>query len=487
MTVPTAEQWGQFELTVCRKATCSDPYRDVRLDVTYRGPEGERVEFQGFYDGGSNWKLRFMPDCPGRWRYAARFSDGQAGAQGTFECVPSDLPGTVWANERNPIWFGHRGGGDLLLRGFHVGDRFFAVNWPGAARRRFLDWAQAQGYNLFSIASHFLNRDAPGRGQGWDTPGLWPLDAGEFRKLEAILDELARRRMVVYPFAGFFGRDSAYPRSPADQELYVRYCVARLAPYWNLLWNVAGPEPNHPQTWMPAGEVERLGRLIARLDPFGHPLSVHNRTGDDPWRDSDWATYGTLQGPKTVDRRELSDALIRNHHPRKPLLAQETLWSGNKYHIRSVGRDYTDDDLRKNAMVICMSGAALCFGDMDGTSSSGFSRTLDPADRRQHRHDAVRAAWDLFEELPFRRMSPGQDLIDRGFCLADPPDRYAVYLEKPGTVRVGLGHGRYKAEWINAADRQDRRPAGACIRGDALSTPPGGDDWLLDIRRIGAG
>ena len=29
-------------------------------------------------------------------------------------------------------------------------------------------------------------------------------------------------------------------------------------------------------------EVERLGRLIRRLDPYGHLLSVHNRTGDNP-------------------------------------------------------------------------------------------------------------------------------------------------------------------------------------------------------------
>jgi hypothetical protein len=392
----------------------------------------------------------------------------------------------ISADESNPIWFGHRGGGHELIRGFHVGDRFFAANWPAAERARFLDWAQEQGYNLLSVASHYLNRDVPGRGRGWRTPALWPLDASEFRRLEGMLDDLAARRLAVYPFAGLFGRDSHYPRSPADQEIYVRYCLARLAPYRNLLFNVAGPEPNHPEEWMPPDEVTRLGRLIARLNPFGHPLSVHNRTGDDPYRDSDWTTYGTLQGPKTVDRSHLNAALLANHHPRKPLFAQETLWSGNRYHIGAIGRDYTDDDLRKNALVTCMSGAALCFGDMDGTSSSGFSATLDPADRRQERHDAVKRAWDLFEELPFWALAPHPNVADRGCCLADSPHRYVVYVDRPGAVRLQVPAGSYAGEWINAADPADRRPATVSGSEPPLRTPAGGDDWLLDIRGGGA-
>jgi hypothetical protein len=296
--------------------------------------------------------------------------------------------------------------------------------------------------------------------------------------MERILDELARRRIIVYPFAGFFGKESMYPQEPKDQEHYVRYTLARIGPYWNLLFNVAGPEPNVRKDWMLPEDVARLGRLIRRLDVFGHPVSVHNSVGDDPYRDSDWSTYGTLQGPKTTDRRRLSRVLLENHHPDKPLLAQETLWAGNKYHP-----PYSDDDIRKNAYVITMAAASLIFGDMSGDSSSGFSGTMELGDREQHRHDIIKRVWDFFEDIPFDDMRPRPDLVTNGYCLANPGREYLVYLETRGEVDVHVENGPYTAVWINAQDTADRRNAGTTLDGEALRTPEDGDDWLLHLTR----
>jgi hypothetical protein len=381
------------------------------------------------------------------------------------------------ADETNPLWFGFAGGGHVLIRSLHVGDRFFAENCRPAVRAAFLDWAQAQGYTMLSVASHYLNRDASGRGRGWKTPDLYPLQAGEYRRVERMLDDLAARRIMVYPFGGFFSKGSDFPRKEEDQLRYIHYVLARLGPYWNILFNVAGPEPNlGKKQYLSADDVNRLGALIRRLDPFGHPISVHNRTGDDPYRDSAWSTYGTLQGPKTTDRRKLHAGLLRNHHPRKPLYAQETLWSGNKHHPA-----YSDEDLRKNAFVCCMAASAINFGDMAGNSSSGFGGSLDLADRAQHRHDIIKGVWDFFEEIPFYRMAPHQDLVNRGYCLADPGREYLVYLESRGTVNVELTGGPFRVTWINAQKTADRRPAEPTATGRNLTPPPDGDDWLLHL------
>src|SRR5207247_273148 len=115
------------------------------------------------------------------------------GVSGTFECVAGDIPGMITKDETNPLWFGFSDGGHFLIRSFHVGDRFFATNWPSASRTAFLDWAQAQGYNTLSIASHYLNRTTYGRGLGWNTPDLWnasthSLQAAEYQILESMLD-----------------------------------------------------------------------------------------------------------------------------------------------------------------------------------------------------------------------------------------------------------------------------------------------------------
>jgi hypothetical protein len=395
-----------------------------------------------------------------------------------------ETPAAIAIYSHNPVWFGDKSGRPLLIRGLHVGDRFFAANWPDKKRAAFLDWAGGNHYNLFSIASHFLNRDAAGRGQGWDTPKLWPLDAAEYQQMETILDDLAGRRMYVFPFAGFFGQRSNYPRDPAEQELYVRYTLARLAAYGNILWNVAGPEPNLARSWMPASDVERLGRLIKGLDPLTHPISVHNRTGDDPYRNSDWTTYGVLQGPKTLDRSRLSRGLLESHHPAKPLLAQETLWSGNINHIKNFGgRDYTNDDLRKNAYVIHMSAASLVFADNDGDSSSGFSGTMELANSRQERHDVIRGVWDCLKTFPTHRLTSRQDLVSRGYCLARPGEAYLVYLETPAAVDVQVEDGPFRVTWIDARRTDMRHTGGQTRDGRGLTPPPGGDDWLLWLSR----
>jgi len=187
-----------------------------------------------------------------------------------------------------------------------------------------------------------------------------------------------------------------------------------------LLWNVAGPEPNLGEglRWMSDEDLARLGRRIASLDPWKHPESVHNRTGDDPFRDSDWTTYGVLQGPKTPDLPTLSRGLLESRHPAKPLLAQETLWSRNTCHLRSLKRDYTDKEIRQNAWVIQMSAAGLVFADNDGNSSTGFTGTLNPADAHPARHAILRRIWDFMETVPFAQMRPAQETVTAGYALA---------------------------------------------------------------------
>jgi arylsulfatase A len=482
LNVPRVGQWSCFETSVVNAHRYWDPYTDVSLDVTYTRPDGSRVKFWGFYDGAAMWRLRFMPDQLGQWNYRAEFSDGCGVVEGQFECIPSAIPGMVSRDESNPMWFGFKGGGHVLLRSLHVGDRFFAENWPAEKRREVLDWAQAQGYNMLSVASHYLNRDEAGRGKAWQTPDLWPLDAAEFRKLELLLDDLAARQIIVYPFAGFFGQSSDFPSDPLQQQRYIRYVLARLGPYWNIVLNVAGPEPlAHADKFrlaMDAATIDRLGNEIHELDVFDHLISIHNRPGDDPFKDASWLGFGTLQGwNKDTDWDHIHLGMLNNHHSAKPLYAQEVFWPGNKYHHR-----LSDDDIRKKAFVLMMSATAFNFADMNGDSSSGFSGTLELADKVQLRHDIVKHVWDFMETVPFYQMVPRQDLVDNGYCLADEGQEYLVYLPTGGNVSVAIKPGSYRVEWINARETSDRRSSGTTRTGKALESPQTGD-WLLRLRQ----
>ncbi len=471
-------RWGRFEASVKNAKDYRNPYGDVTLDVTYESPDGSQIKFWGFYDNGRRWKIRFMPEEIGVWKYNAVFSDGSDGISGTFECVRSDIPGMISVDQTNPMWFGYKGGKHVLIRSFHVGDGFFAENWPSAKRKDFLDWVQAQSYNMLSVASHYLNRDDQGRGRGWKTPDLWPLDATEYQKLEAIMDDLAARGIMVYPFAGFFGQSSDFPTNHLQREQYIKYTLARFGPYWNIVFNVAGPEPKIKpdkfQNAMSAADINRLGRKIKELDIFGHLISIHNPGGDDPFKNEDWLSFVTLQGWKDTNLSHINSGLLKNHHDVKPLYAQEVFWPGNKYH-----NIHSNVDIRKKAFVIMISAAALNYADMDGNSSSGFSGSMDLSEKTQVKHDIVRKVWDFFETIPFYRMSPNQQIVDNGFCLAEQGKQYLVYLPDGGVVNVAVKAGPYKVIWIDAQNTSDRRYVGMTDDRKELSAPNGGDDWLL--------
>ena len=481
-----AELWGRFEASINNTKRYLNPYTDVTLNVTYTKPDGSSVNFWGFYDGETTWKIRFMPDQIGTWKYSATFSDGGPGISGTFYCVPSDIPGMISKDQTNPIWFGYKGGGHVLIRSFHVGDCFFASKWPSSKRQAFLDWAQRQGYKMLSVASHYLNRNAAGRGKGWDTPKLWPLNAEQYRRMETILDDLAERKIMVYPFAGFFGQSADWPTNHEQQEQYIKYTLARIGPYWNVLFNVAGPEPRIKpdkfQNAMGATDINRLGQKIEELDVFGHLISIHNPGGDDPHRNQEWLSYVTLQGAKDKNLHSISTFLLRNHTGTKPVYAQECFWPGNKYH-----RSFSADEIRKKAYVMLASAATINFGDMNGDSSSGFSGSMELFERRQINHDIVKKVWDFFETIPFYRMSPKKQIVDNGFCLAEDGRQYLVYLPDGGTVNVDIKSGAptqwgpdpYKVIWINAQNTSDKRDAGMTNDGKNLSAPIEGNDWLL--------
>jgi hypothetical protein len=495
-------QFGRFETAILHDRSYDDPFRDVTLDLTFTRPDGRQVAFWGFYDGGDSWRIRFMPDQPGVWQYEATFSDGSGTASGSFTCVKSDVPSLLGKDNRNPVWFGYRSGAPLLIRGFHVGDRFFAANWPDEKRAAFLDWASEQGYNLLSIASHYLNRDEDGRGRGWDTPDLWDSqhrrpNPREYTRMEIILDELARRGISVYPFAGFFGKSSLFPTDHGDQELYIRYTLARIGPSWNLLLNVAGPEPLQvPETHrryqgaMEAEDIRRLGALVDSLNPFGHLVSIHNRPGDDPFREEPWAGFTTLQGAQDNGWNAIHEFVRRNATGTRPVFAQEVFWPGNSLHqVEGRSRDLNETEIRKKAFTLLFSGAAINFGDMNGNSSSGFSGSMDLAERNQPRHDVVREVWDWFETLPFYRMRPRPELASGGFALAQDGVRYAAYfptVESVATLDLSGVDAAFTLRWYDPrSGRYENAPE---VRGGGLVSlhpPTSGmyEDWVVLLER----
>src|SRR3989338_3153309 len=121
--------YGVFEKSVTNQKGHKNPFdfKEVELQTTFTSPSGRVVHFRGFYDGEANWKFRFMPDKPGRWKYHYRFSDHSAKeGRGSFNAVKQGaLKGVIRAYKKNPRWFAYHGNEPVFLKSYNLSNGAF--------------------------------------------------------------------------------------------------------------------------------------------------------------------------------------------------------------------------------------------------------------------------------------------------------------------------------------------------------------------------
>jgi len=88
MSNRTVERWDIFELSLTGPAE-GNPFVDVSLTATF-SHQHRAIEVDGFYDGGTDYRVRFMPDTVGEWRYLTHSNVQELdGLSGTFACTPA--------------------------------------------------------------------------------------------------------------------------------------------------------------------------------------------------------------------------------------------------------------------------------------------------------------------------------------------------------------------------------------------------------------
>src|SRR4029077_802571 len=89
--MPVVPKWQRFEQVFKSTVVYSNALQDATLTVLFASPTGEKIQVDGFWDGGRTWRVRFAPDQPGRWTFTTTCSDvGNVGLQhqgGEFLCT----------------------------------------------------------------------------------------------------------------------------------------------------------------------------------------------------------------------------------------------------------------------------------------------------------------------------------------------------------------------------------------------------------------
>jgi hypothetical protein len=328
----SVERWGVFEVTL-KGPTNGNPFTDVRFSAQFT--QGTNfVQANGFYDGDGIYRVRFMPETQGQWKYKTASSatelDGKTGS----------------LNAGKPSRQNH--GPVRVARTYHFayadGREYEELGttcyvWelqPEALQKQTLKTLAASPFNKIRFCvfpKHYAyNTNEPDM---YPFPGEMPardwdftrFNPKYFQRLEQRVEDLQKLGIeadiiLFHPYdEGHWGFD----RMPADaDDRYLRYVVARLSAYRNVWWSLANEWDFMRQK--KESDFARFGELISREDQAHHLISIHQ--GANYFDHSlPWISHASIQNGGAVT--EPARAGFFRDKYQKPVVYDEVQYEGN--------------------------------------------------------------------------------------------------------------------------------------------------------------
>jgi hypothetical protein len=510
------ELWGVWEETFA--AENADPL-ETELTVKLRSPGGAQHDVEGFWDGGSNWRARFMPSEEGAWQYEAQWDSptgSQPGPAGSFVCVRPE-------SSKNPLlqhgpvrvssdgrYFEHADGTPF----------FWLVDtaWNGALLSGDAGW---QNYLDDRVAKKFSGvqfvmtqwRTAPGNAEGqvaytgFDNIEIHP---EFFERLDRRISEVNAKGLLAVPVLLWVpgDKESNPGNLPVDQAIRLaRYMVARYQAH-HVIWFLGGDsayDGEHTERWKSIGRGVFGDREHAPV--FLHPRGMHW-----PWAAFEGEAWLSALGYQSGHGD--SDDTLRWIHsgpvaesweqgPAKPIVNLEPPYEDHiSYQAREPHSAY---NIRRATYWSLLNAptAGATYG-----AHGVWSWQTEAAVPLNHDRSGVAKPWqeaiqlpgsthmrymaELFESLPWWRLRPAQSLLAAqpgannpaqfvSAALSEDGDAAVFYLPVGGAIQIAseaLPEGLSRTEWFDPRTGERTPAEGAEGRYQA----PGREDWVLVLQ-----
>ncbi len=417
--------WDRFEVRLESGREYTNPLYDIKeFYALFTAPSGRELQINGFWDGGTNWKIRSMPDEIGDWSYITVCSDndntGLHGITGSFTCISGESDLSIF--KHGPV-VSTRGSYHLQ---YQDGMPFFWLGctaWNGGLKSTPKEWEhyleqRAQfGYNVIQlVGTQWRGCDRNSHGEvAFTGSGRIELNTSFFQHFDQKMDRVNAHGHVaglVLLWALPFGRgmelSPGYYLPDREAILLARYMVARYGAH-HVCWILGGDGKYF-------GELEDrwkyIGQEVFKDKPQGlstnHPFGgswVGDLYGSEEWYDIDGyqSSHGT--GQRTIDFINKTIAEGWKTQPAKPMINLEPCYEEIRYAI-------FEDDVRN-----------ACYWSVFATPPSGITYGADgiwPWIRKgetalNHNPNLKVSTWDKAIELPGSKQIAILGAFMRGF------------------------------------------------------------------------
>jgi len=472
------ERWGLFEVAVDEVPLRGNPFTDVRVTARFE-QDGRAFDVEGFYDGDGVYRIRFMPDALGLWRYATQSAEPALnGRRGQFTCV-APSPGNHGPVRVHDTWhFAYADGtpyfqvGTTCYAWTHQGDDMETQTLQTLAESPFnklrmcvfpKNYAYCQNPpELYPYAGKPL--------KNWDFSRFNPAFFQHFEKRVGQLRDMGIEADLIlfHPYDHWnFSR-----MGQAADDRYLRYVVARLAAYRNVWWSFANEfdlmESKTTEDW------DRFFQIVQRYDPYQRLRSIHNCRGFYDHTKA-WVTHVSIQSSDLARGRQWRDEY------RKPIVFDECKYEGN---IPQGWGNITAQEMVHRFWLGTIGGCYVGHGetykhpqDILWWSKGGVLHGQSP--------DRIAFMRHIIGPAPFGEMVPSE-LPSGNPLLAKAGQCYFVYVTWPGQIELSLeGDRPYKVDLIDTWNMSETSLGSAEPGSFSLEVPRA--RTLIRLERYGAG
>ena len=535
----TVERWDTHEIALEAAKTYDNPFRDVHLTATFTHRDsGKSIEADGFYDGGSTWRLRLLPQELGTWEYRTHSEDsGLNDRTDTLECVAPKKDYLRGPLQVKGFHFFHADGTPRFL----ISTRFSAqfadpAKWPPLIA--FLKEHKINRVLFMTGGVHGMFKDFYGQNADGSND-FWRYNVERFRAVDAFIDALRQADILAAPYLYYFNDGVQRGLTYEQDQAYVRYSMARMGAYANVMPvlsnEVEQKYSNRQQERYDLRSHEwanQIGPYLKERSVFGLPVTVHDPQETlNAIRPSfytllyDWPFPWTSHMLRQAQlcalsvTKEISDDIPEQRWPitystrgyarhnqlmidlRRfgiPVVNEEPGYEMNGMNAFLTKLDPRPFNTQTTERLVPTFWTATCAGGYCMWGHMGTYVTDDPlpqiTDSATPR--MLRALHDFMAALPYWEMEPNNELVSAAdekidgvgyrttVCLAKEGEAYVVFSLHAGEVTLTLAPGRYALTQMDALT--GKPTALGEVDGGTQTVSVDGENQVLLARLTGA-
>jgi hypothetical protein len=504
-----------------------NPFTEVRVEGAFNLKGDPPLAVDGFCDSadGRTFRIRFMPSKPGAHDYTVRYREGafEQAHTGVFQARDTKKKGLVRVDPEFPAHFRWEGTKERYF--WNGTTAYWLAGWDDETARQIID--RLDRLKITRVRAALSGRVKDGRAwfenvlptdqfsfllnpwvaqnpQSVEQPGfdVTRFNVAYWQKWERLLAHARSQDLIVSVIFYVGGRRPGVdPFGKAgmggpDEQRYYRYAIARLAPFSNVMWDLA----NEYRLFRNDAWAERMGAFVKQCDPYDHLTSTHGHP-DFRFRKSPWADFAMYQ---SWDEHGGYDFMLSNRLEQArtgrmiPQVNEE--YGYEDHYPRGWGENRkaparSAETRARLAWEICLAGGYQTTGER-ANSPTGGGWINGRGDDSMTMLELYGHLYDFFTSMTWWKLAPDTNLVvsvqphpgakvqaaPRSFAArSDEGDLAAIYVPGGGvvTLKGDLLKDQLKPLWFSPRDGGMRNAR--ALRERVYRTPTA-DDWVLLFR-----